>query len=237
MFYDRFVKLCEMKRMSPAAVAKGIGLSNSSTTTWKRGAIPKGDTLQKLADYFGVSVDFLLDSSNEKQEERDYIADSAVNTDDPTPTPSAVDDLGLSPKALQYLRILNELTKKPPYDTRISLLSYLLENRQFDYMLALCERYVRLMGTTVDQNFRYSSDYTFYDDALKPHGYVISTPDIQANALFNGQIVNLLRTVLDERVQHIGSPQIASTPPEDKEDTSAAAGAPSDTSETPPEGT
>ena len=60
MFYDRFVELCKTKRMSPAAVARDIGLSNSSTTTWKRGAIPKGETLQKLADYFGVSVDYLL---------------------------------------------------------------------------------------------------------------------------------------------------------------------------------
>lgn len=61
MFYDRFVKLCETKGMSPAAVAKEIGLSNSSTTTWKRGSVPKGDTLQKIADYFSVPVDYLLD--------------------------------------------------------------------------------------------------------------------------------------------------------------------------------
>lgn len=60
MFYDRFVEMCKIKRMSPAAVARDIGLSNSSTTTWKRGSIPKGDTLQKLADYFEVSVDYLL---------------------------------------------------------------------------------------------------------------------------------------------------------------------------------
>lgn len=60
VFYDRFVELCKIKKMSPAAVAKDIGLSNSSTTTWKNGSIPKGDTLQKLADYFGVSVDYLL---------------------------------------------------------------------------------------------------------------------------------------------------------------------------------
>lgn len=46
--------------MSPAAVAREIGLSNSSTTTWKHGALPKGETLEILADYFGTTTDYLL---------------------------------------------------------------------------------------------------------------------------------------------------------------------------------
>lgn len=59
-FYDRVVELCKNRGTSPAALARAIGLSNSATTYWKRGAVPKGDTLQKVADYFGVSVDYLL---------------------------------------------------------------------------------------------------------------------------------------------------------------------------------
>ena len=59
-FYDRVVELCKNRGTSPAALARAIGLSNSVTTYWKRGAVPKGDTLQKVADYFGVSVDYLL---------------------------------------------------------------------------------------------------------------------------------------------------------------------------------
>lgn len=60
MFYDRFVELCKARGISPAAVTREIGLNNSSPTAWKRGAIPNSKTLQKLADYFGVSVDYLL---------------------------------------------------------------------------------------------------------------------------------------------------------------------------------
>lgn len=60
MFYDRFVELCRARGKSPAAVTRELGLNNSSPTAWKRGATPKGETLQKLADYFGVSVDYLL---------------------------------------------------------------------------------------------------------------------------------------------------------------------------------
>ena len=148
---------------------------------------PDWETIVEIAKYFSVSTDYLLGT-----------------TEDPAPRPSAVDDLGLSPKAVQYLRSLHELTEIPPYDTRISLLSYLFENRQFDLMLALCERYVKLMGSPVDLAFEGSADYVICADALKAHGYVISPPDIQANALFSEQITNLLRTVLDERAEHTG---------------------------------
>ncbi len=60
MFYDRFIELCKESGKSPSAVAKELGLNNSSSTAWKRGSTPKSETLQKLANYFGVSVDYLL---------------------------------------------------------------------------------------------------------------------------------------------------------------------------------
>lgn len=60
MFYDRFVDLCKEKGLSPAAVTRELGLNNSSSTAWKRGSVPKSDTLKKLADYFDVSTDYLL---------------------------------------------------------------------------------------------------------------------------------------------------------------------------------
>lgn len=148
---------------------------------------PDWETIVEIAKFFSVSTDYLLGI-----------------TADPAPVPSAVDDLGLSTKAVQYLRTLHELTKIPPYDTRISLLSYLLENSQFDFMLALCERYVKLIGTIPDPTFEGSADYIACADALKAHGFAISPPDIQANALFSEQITNLLRTVLDERAEHTG---------------------------------
>lgn len=60
MFYDRFMGLCKKVGKSSAAVCRELGLNNSSATAWKRGSIPKSETLQKLATYFGVSVDYLL---------------------------------------------------------------------------------------------------------------------------------------------------------------------------------
>lgn len=64
-FYDRFLNLCNQKGMSPSAVTRENGLNNSISTAWKRGAMPSGENLQKLADYFGVTVDYLLGSEKE----------------------------------------------------------------------------------------------------------------------------------------------------------------------------
>lgn len=60
MFYDIFVDLCAKNGVSASFVVQNIGLNKSSATYWKNGSIPKGETLQKLAHYFGVSVDYLL---------------------------------------------------------------------------------------------------------------------------------------------------------------------------------
>jgi len=61
MFYDIFCDLCVQKGVTPNRAATEIGLSNSITTKWKKtGATPGGETLQRIAKYFGVSVDYLL---------------------------------------------------------------------------------------------------------------------------------------------------------------------------------
>lgn len=68
MFFDIFKLLCEKKGVSPKKATEDIGLSNSITTKWKKtGATPKGDTLQRIADYFGVTTDYLLTGEETKK--------------------------------------------------------------------------------------------------------------------------------------------------------------------------
>ena len=60
MFYENFKRLCSERGTTPTAVAKAMGISTSMTANWKKGGVPRADTLQKVADHFGVSVSYLL---------------------------------------------------------------------------------------------------------------------------------------------------------------------------------
>lgn len=60
MFWNKFVALCAEKGKKPNPVAKELGFSSGSVTSWKQGATPHDTTLKKIADYFGVTVDDLL---------------------------------------------------------------------------------------------------------------------------------------------------------------------------------
>lgn len=67
MFYDRFRQLCESKGVSCNKAALEIGLSNATPTKWRKtGATPTGETLDRIAKYFGVSTDYLLSKETEK---------------------------------------------------------------------------------------------------------------------------------------------------------------------------
>lgn len=67
MFYDRFKQLCERKGVSCNKAALEIGLSNATPTKWKKtGATPVGETLDKIAAYFGVTTDYLLGKEKQK---------------------------------------------------------------------------------------------------------------------------------------------------------------------------
>lgn len=60
MFWDRFYDLCSGKGIKPNTLTKLLGLSSATATNWKKGSIPSGDVLIKIADYFNCSVDYLL---------------------------------------------------------------------------------------------------------------------------------------------------------------------------------
>lgn len=60
MFYENVKELCRENRTNITSLMKELSMSTSMPTSWKKGAVPKADTVQKIADHFGVSVDYLL---------------------------------------------------------------------------------------------------------------------------------------------------------------------------------
>lgn len=72
--YSSIKRLCEQKGISPTTLCKQLDLSTSMTTRWKNGTIPRGVTLRKLADYFGVSEDEVLGISAIPQDLPEVVA-------------------------------------------------------------------------------------------------------------------------------------------------------------------
>lgn len=64
--YEIFAKLLEERGVTAYKVSKATGIAGSTFSDWKSGrSTPKQDKLQKIADYFGVSVDFLITGKEE----------------------------------------------------------------------------------------------------------------------------------------------------------------------------
>lgn len=59
--YEIFEELLEKHSVTAYRVAKETGIATATLTQWKNGtSTPKQDKLQKIADYFGVTVDYLM---------------------------------------------------------------------------------------------------------------------------------------------------------------------------------
>lgn len=63
--YERFVELLQEKGITAYRVSKDTGVTQTTLSDWKTGrAVPKTATLQKIADYFGVTLDWLCGNSD-----------------------------------------------------------------------------------------------------------------------------------------------------------------------------
>ena len=68
MFYDIFERLCNEKGVKPGRAAEECGINRSNVSLWKsKGFTPRSDALNTIADYFGVSVDYLLGNTDQKE--------------------------------------------------------------------------------------------------------------------------------------------------------------------------
>lgn len=60
MFYERLRTLCKERGTTVTNMLSKLGISTGSTGNWKKGQLPKGDILIKIADYLNTSVDYIL---------------------------------------------------------------------------------------------------------------------------------------------------------------------------------
>lgn len=66
-FYKLYLALCNQKGVTPSFAALQMGISKVSVSHWKSGRNnPTDANLQKIADYFGVTVEYLKGEEKEK---------------------------------------------------------------------------------------------------------------------------------------------------------------------------
>lgn len=64
--YEIYCKLRDERGVKDSDVVKGTGITKSTFSDWKTGrSKPKNEKLQKIADYFGVTVDYLMTGKEE----------------------------------------------------------------------------------------------------------------------------------------------------------------------------
>ena len=67
--YEVFEQLLQKHGVSPYKVSKDNGVTQTSLSNWKTGkSTPTTKTLQRLADYFGVTLDYLMTGKEEPKE-------------------------------------------------------------------------------------------------------------------------------------------------------------------------
>lgn len=77
-FLNVLKKLRESRGLMQKDVANALGISPAAYSLYEKGQRePKFDFLQKIADYFGVSVEYLMTGEEKKGTETYYLNDDA----------------------------------------------------------------------------------------------------------------------------------------------------------------
>ena len=74
MFKEKFIRLCNERGEPPTVVCQKIGVTSSAFSKWTDQSVPRKATLMRIADYFGVSVDYLLGTPADPQKETEPTA-------------------------------------------------------------------------------------------------------------------------------------------------------------------
>ena len=70
MFFELYEKLCKEKGLTPTGASIAIGFSKGTVSYWRKKYTegvdikPDSKTAERIADFFGVSVDYLLGRSD-----------------------------------------------------------------------------------------------------------------------------------------------------------------------------
>jgi transcriptional regulator with XRE-family HTH domain len=77
--YSIFEELLQKHGVSTYKVSKDTGIAQSVFSSWKNGiSTPKQDKMQKIADYFNVSLEYLMTGEEKEGGEKYYLNDETA---------------------------------------------------------------------------------------------------------------------------------------------------------------
>lgn len=72
--YEIFEHLLQKHNVTPYKVAKEAGVTQTALSNWKSGrSTPTTKTLQKVADYFGVTIDYLMNGTTNMSKKEEIV--------------------------------------------------------------------------------------------------------------------------------------------------------------------
>ena len=94
-FYEKYVQLCNQVDKSPSAVAIELKLGKPSVSRWKTGSKPRDSSILKVANYFGVSPEWLKGETDDPSVgiKKDPIPKDEVVSEPKQKLLDAIDDL------------------------------------------------------------------------------------------------------------------------------------------------
>lgn len=96
MIGDRIRELRNKKRLSQMELGNLLHVSQQTVTKWETGkAEPSSSALANLADYFGVSADYLLGKSSKNEKTADLADEETIFT---------YEGKKISPEDLEYMK-------------------------------------------------------------------------------------------------------------------------------------
>ena len=123
-FYENYIHLCNQVHKTPSKVAQEVGLSKAAVYRWKNGGGITDSAAARLAEYFSVSVDYLLRDEPEKiSNVHDSVVIHGSVGDNNVMNSSAVQTETLSELESEVIRILRSCDMR----TKNDVLTYLYE--------------------------------------------------------------------------------------------------------------
>lgn len=72
--WEVFERLCKERGVTPYRVSEATGIKTSSLSGWKAGRYNlKAEKLKKIADYFGVPLEYLMTGEEPEEKEGYYV--------------------------------------------------------------------------------------------------------------------------------------------------------------------